>query len=92
MLRVETSGPRSAWIVVCTAGCRCLGPDCPCGMPTRAEDAGHAWALTSIWSPADRARIAAWVAEQAAAARTAAEREAAAYEAMASRGRRRRAA
>lgn len=44
MLRIQTSSTRTGdWTVVCGAGCRCDGPHCACGMPTRARGARHIW-------------------------------------------------
>lgn len=30
-------------LIVCTAGCRCQGDTCPCGMPVRDRGAPHIW-------------------------------------------------
>jgi hypothetical protein len=44
LLRVQRSAPDSAdWTIVCTAGCRCRGVGCPCGMLERVEGVGHIW-------------------------------------------------
>ena len=43
LLYVQTSGPGVVWTVICGAGCVCVGPACPCGMPVRVEGVGHIW-------------------------------------------------
>ena len=48
-LYVQLAGPRDAWTVVCTTGCRCRGValdparSCPCGMPSAVEGVAHIW-------------------------------------------------
>jgi hypothetical protein len=48
-LRVQNSAPNSArWTVVCaSAGCRCTGTDCACGMDVRVRGVGHIWSADS---------------------------------------------
>jgi hypothetical protein len=48
MLRVRCVGPRSAWTVVCAAGCTCAGTDCWCGMDELMPGTRHVWAW-SCW-------------------------------------------
>lgn len=48
MLRAVTSAPASRdWTVVCTAGCRCAGNDCPCGMDQPTDRVPHIWPATA---------------------------------------------
>ncbi|MFI2663718.1 hypothetical protein [Micromonospora carbonacea] len=42
-LTAHTTGPRPTWTVTCTPTCLCVGPDCPCTMPTRVVDVAHIW-------------------------------------------------
>ncbi len=49
MLRVQTSAPNPGdWTVICTAGCTCRGPECPCGMPVRESGVPHIWTRTHV--------------------------------------------
>jgi hypothetical protein len=48
LLRVQVSPSDSAdWTVVCTAGCRCRGDRCPCGMAITAQGVRHIWGARS---------------------------------------------
>lgn len=50
LMRVQRSAPDSAaWTVVCTAGCRCRGDGCPCGMLERVQGVGHIWDRTAAF-------------------------------------------
>jgi hypothetical protein len=50
LLRIDTAPPRPEWTVTCTAGCRCTGEGCPCGMPAQVEQAPHVWELDQVWA------------------------------------------
>lgn len=48
LLRVHRAAPDSAaWTVICSAGCRCSGDGCPCGMLVPVQGVGHIWDRTA---------------------------------------------
>ncbi|WP_025620787.1 hypothetical protein [Salinispora cortesiana] len=50
-MHVQTSGPQYAWTVVCSAGCRCVGQGCGCGMPGAVEGVAHIWPRVAVLKP-----------------------------------------
>ncbi len=55
VLQVQTSGPAEVWTVICTAGCRCIGPGCGCGMPVPVAGVAHIWTRTAVAASAKEA-------------------------------------
>jgi hypothetical protein len=47
-LYVQTAAPVDAQTVICSAGCLCIGGDCPCGMPVRAVGVAHIWPRDAV--------------------------------------------
>ena len=47
-LELCTSGPETAWVVVCAARCLCGGAGCGCGMDGAVEGAPHIWPRAAV--------------------------------------------
>lgn len=58
MLRVQVANPDSAaWTVVCTAGCRCVGEACRCGMIVQEQGVAHIWDRSAAFVVEELARM-----------------------------------
>ena len=54
--RMRTLYATGRWVVCRATGCACTGDGCPCGMPVRAEGAGHIWPRDIVLSAVEVTR------------------------------------
>ena len=48
VLALRMSGPAEERVIICTAGCPCVGDDCRCGMTVRAVRVAHIWTMAEF--------------------------------------------